>query len=109
MRMPIRVSPSALREGRWYEYLIRFGLGGVATVLTGLISSRYGPSIGGLFPALPAIFCASASRHPGDHTDLHFLCCLGPWHSRSAVAADPRVDPSRSSSVSLPHCSMTLL
>jgi hypothetical protein len=30
-------------------------------VLTGLISSRYGASVGGLFLALPAIFCASAT------------------------------------------------
>jgi hypothetical protein len=58
---PIRFSPSSLREGRWYEYLIRFALGGAATVFTGLVSSRYGASIGGLFLALPAIFCASAT------------------------------------------------
>ena len=57
----IRFSPSSLREGRWYEYLIRFALGGAVTVFTGLISSRYGPSVGGLFLALPAIFCASAT------------------------------------------------
>lgn len=58
---PIGLSPSALREGRWYEYLIRFALGGAATVFTGFVSSRYGASIGGLFLALPAIFCASAT------------------------------------------------
>ena len=58
---PIRFSPSSLKEGRWYEYLIRFGLGGAATVFTGLVSSRYGASVGGLFLALPAIFCASAT------------------------------------------------
>jgi hypothetical protein len=58
---PIHFSPSALHEGRWYEYLIRFGLGGAATVFTGLVSSRYGASVGGLFLALPAIFCASAT------------------------------------------------
>jgi TRAP-type C4-dicarboxylate transport system permease large subunit len=58
---PISFSPSSLKEGRWYEYLVRFALGGAATVFTGLISSRYGVSIGGLFLALPAIFCASAT------------------------------------------------
>ena len=58
---PLRFSPSSLREGRWYEYVIRFALGGAATVFTGLVSSRYGASIGGLFLALPAIFCASAT------------------------------------------------
>jgi hypothetical protein len=58
---PVRCSPSSLKEGRWYEYLIRFVLGGAATVFTGIISSRHGASIGGLFLALPAIFCASAT------------------------------------------------
>lgn len=45
---PIRLSPSSLKEGRWYEYVIRFALGGAATVFAGLVSSRYGASIGGL-------------------------------------------------------------
>jgi hypothetical protein len=58
---PIHFSPSSLKEGRWYEYLIRFALGGAATVFTGLVSSRYGAFIGGLFLALPAIFCATAT------------------------------------------------
>lgn len=58
---PVRISFSSLREGRPYEYLVRFALGGAATVVTGLVSSRYGASIGGLFLALPAIFCASAT------------------------------------------------
>jgi Protein of unknown function (DUF3147) len=59
--IPFRFSPSSLKEGRWYEYLMRFALGGAATVFTGLVSSRYGASVGGLFLALPAIFCASAT------------------------------------------------
>ena len=58
---PVRFSSSSLKEGRWYEYGIRFALGGAATVFTGLVSSRYGASVGGLFLALPAIFCASAT------------------------------------------------
>ncbi|QOZ37342.1 DUF3147 family protein [Bradyrhizobium sp. CCBAU 53421] len=58
---PVRVSLSALREGRWYEYLIRFVLGGGATVFTGLVSSICGADVGGAFLALPAIFCASAT------------------------------------------------
>src|SRR4029450_6351811 len=61
MTTPIRISSSSLREGRWYEYVIRFALGGAATVFAGIISSRYGASVGGLFLALPAIFCASAT------------------------------------------------
>ena len=41
--------------------MVRFALGGAATVFAGLVSSWYGASIGGLFLALPAIFCASAT------------------------------------------------
>jgi hypothetical protein len=58
---PVHFSASALKQGRWYEYLIRFVLGGLATVFTGLVSRYLGASIGGLFLALPAIFCASAT------------------------------------------------
>jgi hypothetical protein len=59
--MIVKVSLSSLRDSHWYEYIVRFALGGAATVTTGLISSRYGPAVGGLFLALPAIFCASAT------------------------------------------------
>ncbi|MGC2777897.1 MAG: DUF3147 family protein [Bradyrhizobium sp.] len=59
--MLIRVSPSSLKDGKWCEYVIRFALGGAATVLTGLIAKWFGPAIGGLFLALPAIFCASVT------------------------------------------------
>jgi hypothetical protein len=38
---PIRFSPSSLKEGRSYEYVVRFTLGGAATVFTGLVSSRF--------------------------------------------------------------------
>ena len=59
--MLIKLSTSALKQTRWYEYGIRFLLGGLATVLAGIVSSRFGVSVGGLFLALPAIFCASAT------------------------------------------------
>jgi hypothetical protein len=57
----IGVKWSALKQNRWYEYLVRFGLGGAATVATGAIAKAYGPEAGGLFLAFPAIFCASAT------------------------------------------------
>jgi hypothetical protein len=57
----VKASSSTLKDGRWYEYLIRFVLGGMATVATGVISSRFGAPVGGLFLALPATFCASAT------------------------------------------------
>jgi hypothetical protein len=59
--MLVRVSTSSHKDSRWYEYVVRFALGGAATVLTGLLSKWFGPAVGGLFLALPAIFCASAT------------------------------------------------
>ena len=59
--MLVKMSPSALKRTRWYEYGIRFVLGGLATMLAGVMGARFGAAIGGLFLALPAIFCASAT------------------------------------------------
>jgi hypothetical protein len=67
--MLIKLDPGALRKTKASEYLVRFMLGGAITVLTGLIARHYGPAIGGLFLAFPAIFPASATlveRHEQD-------------------------------------------
>ena len=57
----VRCNISALRQGRWYEHVIRFVLGGLVTVLAGIIAALAGPFWGGLFLAFPAIFCASST------------------------------------------------
>jgi hypothetical protein len=59
--MTVSFKPSALRQTRGYEFLVRFVLGGAMTVIAGLIAARLGPVIGGLFLAFPAIFPASAT------------------------------------------------
>jgi hypothetical protein len=59
--MIVHAKFSALGESRWYEYLVRFVLGGLTTVVAGVIADLYGPEVGGLFLAFPAIFCASAT------------------------------------------------
>jgi hypothetical protein len=59
--MIVQFTPTALRQTRWYEYLVRFALGGAMTVIAGFIGARFGPVIGGLFLAFPAIFPASAT------------------------------------------------
>lgn len=59
--MLVKLSPSSLKRTRWYEYGVRFLLGGLATVFAGLVGARFGVTVGGLFLALPAIFCASAT------------------------------------------------
>ncbi len=59
--MIVRAKPAALRQTSKSEYAVRFVLGGLSTVFAGLIASEWGPVIGGLFLAMPAIFCASAT------------------------------------------------
>jgi Protein of unknown function (DUF3147) len=59
--MTVHANWSALGETRWYEYALRFLLGGMVTALAGLIAHLFGPGAGGLFLAFPAIFCASAT------------------------------------------------
>ncbi len=59
--MNIRLNPSAVKQTRWYEYLIRFVFGGLITVAAGLIAKKYGLVIGGLFLAFPSIFPASVT------------------------------------------------
>ena len=59
--MRIKFNFTSLKTTQWYEYVIRFLLGGAITVATGLIASRFGPIIGGLFLAFPVIFPAGAT------------------------------------------------
>jgi Protein of unknown function (DUF3147) len=59
--MRVSANIAALCKTTWYEYAIRFVFGGGITVLTGVIAKRYGPVVGGLFLAFPAILPASAT------------------------------------------------
>jgi hypothetical protein len=59
--MMIRIDLSALRTTKLHEYAIRFLFGGLITAAAGFIAQRWGPGIGGLFLAFPAIFPASAT------------------------------------------------
>ncbi|MDB5108257.1 MAG: hypothetical protein JWM69_1198 [Candidatus Binatus sp.] len=59
--MKIGIDLSGPKNARWYEYAIRFLFGGLATLATGTIAKKFGPEIGGLFLAFPAIFPASAT------------------------------------------------
>jgi hypothetical protein len=57
----IRINLSALRGTKWQDYVIRFFFGGLITASAGLVATHWGPAIGGLFLAFPAIFPASAT------------------------------------------------
>lgn len=87
--MIVQLNLSALRETRWYEYLIRFVLGGAMTVIAGLIADHFGPIVGGLFLAFPAIFPASATlieKHTRERKEKAGL--TGARRGREAAALD---------------------
>ena len=56
----ITVNLSAIKRTTFREYAIRFFFGGACTAIAGLIAKHFGPELGGLFLAFPAIFPASA-------------------------------------------------
>jgi hypothetical protein len=59
--MRIKVDPKSLRQTKWYECATRFVLGGAITVIAAFLAKKFGPGVGGLFLAFPAIFPASAT------------------------------------------------
>jgi Protein of unknown function (DUF3147) len=52
---------SSLKDVKPHEWAVRFLFGGACTVIAGLIAKQFGPAVGGLFLAFPAIFPAGAS------------------------------------------------
>ena len=59
--MKIKIDTTGLHESKWYEYIVRFAFGGTVTALAGVIAKHFGPEIGGLFLAFPAILPATAT------------------------------------------------
>ncbi len=57
----IELKLSDVRETKPIELALRLFFGGVCTVAAGVVAKRYGPGIGGLFLAFPAMFPASAT------------------------------------------------
>jgi hypothetical protein len=87
--MIVKVKLSSLNSIAWHEYALRFALGGLATVATGLIAKFFGPVTGGLFLAFPAIFCASATlieKHEGQRKQRAGLS--GARRGQEAAALD---------------------
>ena len=87
--MPLKCKVSALGETNWHEYVVRFVFGGLITAMTGAIAAKWGPVIGGLFLAFPAIFPASATlveRHERKRKERHGL--NGTIRGRQAAALD---------------------
>ena len=59
--MRVEANFASLKQTSLREHLVRFVLGGAVTVAAGLIAWRWGPVIGGLFLAFPAIFPAGVT------------------------------------------------
>jgi hypothetical protein len=59
--MAVKVNFAKLKEIGWQQYAIRFALGGAITAVAGILAEKFGPAIGGLFLAFPAIFPASVT------------------------------------------------
>jgi hypothetical protein len=87
--MQIKVDPSVIGQTRWYEYTIRFLFGGLITAVAGIIAKKFGPVIGGLFLAFPAIFPASATlieKHEKQKKEAQGL--QGTQRGREAASID---------------------
>jgi hypothetical protein len=59
--MIVHARLAAIKGIKPREWIIRFFFGGAVCVAAGLIAEAYGPAVGGLFLAFPAIFPAGAS------------------------------------------------
>ena len=87
--MRISLDLARARTLRWHEFAVRSLIGGLATVLTGLIAREFGPVIGGLFLSFPVIFPAGATLIEKHETQRKraagFDCRIRP---RKAVSVD---------------------
>lgn len=87
--MRVKIDTSGLKETNWQQLLLRFVFGGLITAAAGLIAKIYGPAVGGLFLAFPAIFPATATliekheRERKREAGVH-----GKVRARKAVAID---------------------
>ena len=80
---------SSLKEAHWWQFAVRFFLGGAITVCTGLIAERFGPVVGGLFLAFPAIFPATATLIERHETEKKSKAGIdGHARGRKAAALD---------------------
>lgn len=87
--MPVKMDLSALKRTKWHEYLVRFAFGGLITAATGVIAKKFGPEVGGLFLAFPAIFPATATLIEKHETDKKKQKGLkGIVRGRDAASAD---------------------
>ncbi len=83
--MTPQVSAEGLKQTKPWEYALRFAFGGAVTAAAGVVAHFYGPLVGGLFLAFPAILPASLTlmkNHAGrgaavDDARGAFIGCAG--------------------------------
>jgi hypothetical protein len=81
----IRIDASALCETTWRGHLLRFAIGGAVTVATGLVGKFFGPIVGGLFLAFPAIFPIGAATIEGIENEKVGASARGDRARRAAL------------------------
>jgi hypothetical protein len=87
--MQVKIDASALKQTRWYEFGVRFLFGGLITAGAGMVAKEFGPGVGGLFLAFPAIFPAGATlieKHEKQKKERAGL--QGSGRGRKAAAID---------------------
>jgi hypothetical protein len=87
--MRAKLDTSALGRTKWNQYATRFVLGGLITAAAGLVAGHFGPQVGGLFVAFPAIFPAGATlieKHEKDKKEKKGMD--GTVRARQAASVD---------------------
>jgi hypothetical protein len=85
--MRVKSDLARLRQIGGQEVILRFVLGGIITASAGAIATEFGPAVGGLFLAFPAILPASLTlveKHENKKTSARMRGRRG----RQAAAAD---------------------
>jgi hypothetical protein len=89
--MYVKLNLAALSETKPREYAIRFLFGGLVTVATGIIAEKFGPTVGGLFLAFPAIFPATATLVAAHQQQKKYCAGIdGTARGRDAAALEAR-------------------
>jgi hypothetical protein len=87
--MIIHVNLGALKQMRWKELALRFSLGGAITAAAGSLAMEFGPVLGGLFLAFPAILPASLTLVEKHEVQKKLKKAMtGSQRGRQAAAAD---------------------
>jgi Protein of unknown function (DUF3147) len=87
--MLVKFNTAKLAHIEWGQYAIRFVLGGTITAIAGLLAEKFGPTVGGLFLAFPAIFPASVTLiEKSERTKKHEKGMHGEKRARAAAAVE---------------------